>query len=94
MGVEQENRRVRFGQTVYDNTGEELGRVRGFDDNGFYVTNHEGVSVMSQAESKAGEKTLLWRCGECGEIGDIDEIPQLCPSCGASGESLHYIEED
>ena len=64
------------------------------DDGGFYVTNQEGVSTSEQAQSKAGEKTLMWRCGECGEVGDIDDVPAMCPSCGASGESISYLQED
>lgn len=94
MAIEQQQSKVRFGQTVYDREGNELGRVRNLDDGGFYVTTDEGVSTASQAHSKAGEKTLMWRCGECGEIGDIDDVPSLCPSCGASGESISYLQED
>lgn len=94
MAIEQKPPNVRFGQTVYDGDGNELGHVRNFGDGGFYVTTMEGVSTSSQAESKAGEKTLMWRCEECGEIGDIDEIPDMCPSCGASGESISYLQED
>jgi rubrerythrin len=94
MATEGRERKVRFGQTVYDAEGEELGRVQEVDDRGFYVTTLESVSTTSQAESKAGEKTLLWRCGECGEVGDVDDVPQLCPSCGASGESIYYHQED
>jgi rubrerythrin len=84
---------VRFGQTVYD-VGEEVGRVQDVQKRGFYVTTVEGVSTTSQAERKAGEKTLLWRCGECGEIGDIEDVPPLCPSSGATGESIYYCQED
>ena len=54
------------------------------------MTTVESVSTLTQAESKAGEKTLLWRCAECGELGDIDDVPRLCPSCGGSGESIYY----
>ncbi|QLD89016.1 hypothetical protein HWV07_08210 [Natronomonas salina] len=94
MATEQRERRVSFGETVYDSNGERLGRVQDVDERGFYVTTAEGVSTRSQAASKAGEKTLLWRCGECGEVGDIDDVPQLCPSCGASGGSIYYWQED
>lgn len=94
MATEQRQRQVQFGQTVYDEDGNELGRVREFRDEGFLVTTVEGVSTLSQAESKAGEKTLLWRCAECGEVGDIEDVPQMCPSCGASGESIYYYQED
>ena len=94
MASEQRQRQVQFGQTVYDDDGEELGRVRAFDDSGFYVAVTEGVSTLSQAESKAGEKTLMWRCWECGEMGQIDDIPESCPSCGAPSEEIYYWQED
>ena len=94
MVSDRRQRQVKFGQTVYDGDGNELGRVRNLDDGGFYVTNQEGVSTSEQAQSKAGEKTLMWRCGECGEVGDIDDVPAMCPSCGASGESISYLQED
>ena len=58
------------------------------------VTTVEGVSTLTQAESKAGEKTLLWRCAECGELGDIDDVPRTSPSYGAPGESIRYYRED
>ena len=69
MVSDRRQRQVKFGQTVYDGDGNELGRVRNLDDGGFYVTNQEGVSTSEQAQSKAGEKTLMWRCDECGEVG-------------------------
>jgi Zn finger protein HypA/HybF involved in hydrogenase expression len=94
MALERERAEVVFGQSVYDGDGNELGRVRNLDDGGFYVTMEAGVSTREQAESKAGEKTLMWRCDECGEVGHIDEVPSLCPSCGASGESISYLQED
>jgi hypothetical protein len=37
-----------FGQTVYDEDGNELGRVRGFDQHGFYVTLEEGIEALSE----------------------------------------------
>jgi Zn finger protein HypA/HybF involved in hydrogenase expression len=94
MALERERSEVVFGQSVYDGDGNELGRVRNLDDGGFYVTMEAGVSTREQAESKAGEKTLMWRCDECGEVGHIDEVPSMCPSCGASGESISYLQED
>ncbi len=94
MASEQREREVVFGETVYDADGNELGRVRAYDDAGFYVTSAEGISTLTQAESKAGEKTLMWRCWNCGEVGRIDEIPDSCPSCGAPGEDLYYWQED
>ena len=94
MVSDRRQRQVKFGQTVYDGDGNELGRVRNLDDGGFYVTTEAGVSTREQAESKAGEKTLVWRCDECGEVGHIDDVPSMCPSCGASGESIHYCRGD
>jgi Zn finger protein HypA/HybF involved in hydrogenase expression len=94
MGTDQPDPEIHFGQVVYDANGNELGRVRNLAEGGFYVTAEEGVSVAEQAESKAGEKTLMWRCNECGEVGRIDDIPSMCPSCGASGESISYVQED
>ena len=81
-----------FGRTVYDEDGDELGRVQRFEEGGFHATTAEGVSTLAQAESKASEKTLLWRCAECGGLGDIGDVPQICPSCGASGEGYCYTE--
>jgi rubrerythrin len=94
MAGKQTHHEVQFGESVYDSDGNQLGRVRNVAEGGFYVSTDEGVSVSTQAESKAGEKTLMWQCGECGEMGDIEDVPSMCPSCGASGESIHYLEED
>lgn len=66
-----------IGRTIYDEDGDELGRVRRFEDGGFHVTTAEGVSTLAWAESKPGEKTPLWRCAECGESGDST----TCRSC-------------
>ena len=64
MAGERRHRRVRFGQTVYGEDGDELGRVQRFEDGGFRATTAEGVSTLAQVESEASEKTLLWRCAE------------------------------
>lgn len=91
------DRQVSFGETVYDEDGNELGRVRGLDEHGFYVTSAEGVAAMSMghdAGSKSGIKELQWRCWECGEIGNIDEMPTTCPNCGAPEEELYYWQQD
>lgn len=94
---QMDERQVTFGETVYDGEGNELGRVRGLDEHGFYVTTAEGVAAVSasaQAQSKSGEKLLMWRCWECGETGRIADIPESCPSCGASKEEIYYWQED
>jgi rubrerythrin len=94
---EAEHTRVSFGQTVYDDEGNELGSIRGFDEHGFYVTTLDGIEALSSEHVRtgiAGEAELMWRCWECGEMGDIQEIPDSCPACGASKENIYYWQED
>lgn len=86
-----------FGQDVYDEEGNRLGTVRGFDEHGFYVTTEEGIAELSRehlSTGQAGGAELMWRCWECGEMGSIQEIPDSCPSCGAERESIYYWTED
>jgi rubrerythrin len=88
-----------FGQTVYDDEGNELGRIRGFDEHGFYVTLDEGIPGLSEehivAGHEFGQAELMWRCWECGEMDDLDDdLPEACPSCGAPKEDLYYWTED
>lgn len=88
---------VPVGERVYDADGNELGRVRGGDRNGFYVATVDGVvslSVEHEADSMAGEKELLWRCWQCGALGELSRIPERCPDCGAAKEELYYWIED
>lgn len=90
-------RDVTFGQTVYDGSGNELGHVRGLDEDGFYVTIAEGVTAMStghDADNRTGVKELHWRCWDCGEIGALAEMPEECPNCGAPEEELYYWQQD
>ncbi|MES3517493.1 MAG: hypothetical protein PPP58_07500 [Natronomonas sp.] len=90
----EHRRQVQFGDSIYDEDGNELGRVRAYDESGFYVSSAEGVSTMNQAQSKTGEKTLMWRCWDCGEMGQISDMPETCPSCGAGSEEIYYWQED
>ncbi|MDS0282107.1 DUF7130 family rubredoxin-like protein [Haloarcula onubensis] len=87
-----------FGQTVYDEAGNELGRIRGFDQHGFYVTVEDGIKALTndhRTTGTAGEAELMWRCWECGAMGDIeDDIPEQCPDCGAPKEEIYYWTED
>jgi len=88
---------VGLGQPVFDEDGNALGTVRGFDEHGFYVTTEEGIEALSAehvSTGTAGEAELMWRCWECGEMGEIDEIPETCPACGAERESIYYWIED
>jgi len=96
---DDENPRMTFGQAVYDDDGEKLGTVRGFDQHGFYVTTDEGIEGLSvehlRSGHELGQAELLWRCYECGEVGDLsDDFPEECPNCGASREELYYYQED
>jgi rubrerythrin len=90
---------VRFGTKVYTDDGELLGHVRGFDENGFYVTAENGIEGWSIEHRRAGhdfgEAELMWRCWECGEMGNLDgDIPEECPSCATEKEDIYYWTED
>ncbi|MFB6150436.1 MAG: rubredoxin-like domain-containing protein [Haloarculaceae archaeon] len=88
---------VGLGQAVYDDEGNQLGTVRGFDEHGFYVTTDEGIEALSAEHVNtgvAGEAELMWRCWSCGEMGDIDAVPDGCPSCGAPREDIYYWIDD
>jgi hypothetical protein len=88
---------VTVGQEIFDEDGNRLGTVRGFDEHGFYVTTDEGMDALSSehaATGGAGEAELTWRCWSCGEIGDIHEIPDSCPACGAPEEDIYYGIQD
>ncbi|WP_101295066.1 DUF7130 family rubredoxin-like protein [Halegenticoccus soli] len=96
---ESEIEQLNLGQSVYDEDGNELGTVRGFDEAGFYVTMREGMESLSVEHARAGhefgEGFLMWRCTQCGEMGEIDEgLPDQCPSCGTPKEDLYYWTED
>jgi rubrerythrin len=97
MSDRERARKVSFGTVVYDDEGRQLGRIRAFDEHGFYVTTDEGIEAMSAEHITAGnpgEATLMWRCWECGEMGQIEDIPETCPSCGAPKEDIYYWQED
>ncbi|ACV12781.1 conserved hypothetical protein [Halorhabdus utahensis DSM 12940] len=88
---------VTFGTGVYDEAGNKLGTVRGFDEHGFYVSTDDGIAALSSehlASGIAGEAELMWRCWSCGEMGQIEQLPEECPSCGAPKEDIYYWEED
>ncbi|MDY6819052.1 MAG: hypothetical protein SVG88_10365 [Halobacteriales archaeon] len=89
---------VSIGEAVYNADGEQIGSVRGVDEDGFFVTTREGVEAMSVEHERAGqtfgEAELLWRCADCGAVGDIADMPDECPDCGAQREALFYWIED
>lgn len=95
----QEESSLGFGTEVYDENGDRIGRIRGFDEEGFYVTLREGIEGMSvhhvRSGKSFGEAELMWRCLNCGEMGDLeDDLPDACPNCEASKEELYYWTED
>jgi len=95
MSMDTEGKQVDIGTTVYDDDGEPLGMIRGFDEHGFYITANDDVEVLS--EDTVGSEhadALMWRCWECGEMGKIEDIPEECPSCGAGKEEIYYWQED
>ena len=89
---------VTFGTEIYDQKGNRLGAVRGFDEHGFFVSTDDGITALSGehiSSGIAGEAELTWRCYECGAIGDIEELPEDgCPDCGAPQEDIYYHLQD
>ena len=84
-----------MGTTVYDEDGRILGVVRGFDEQGFYVTVDTAVEVLPEAGAQSERaEALMWRCWECGEMGQLGEIPEEWPACGAAKEEIYYWQED
>ena len=97
MSKTEERTDIDFGQTVYDDDGNPLGTVRGFDEHGFYVTTADGVATLSSEHITAGttgQAELMWRCWGCGEMGDVAQVPDTCSSCGAPREDIYYWTED
>ncbi|WP_254521863.1 hydrogenase maturation nickel metallochaperone HypA [Natrinema caseinilyticum] len=94
-----EQPQLAFGTTVYTEDGTEIGRIRGVDEDGLYVTLREGFEGLSVEHVRSGhefgEAELMWRCWECGEMGRLDsDLPDTCPACGAGREDLYYWTED
>lgn len=87
-----------MGEPIFDADGNELGTVRGFDANGFFVTTRKGIEALSIEHERAGHEfgqaELLWRCSECGELGEIETLPEDCPNCDAPKEAIYYWIED
>lgn len=97
--MSQEYPEIALGTAVYTEDGEQLGTVRGFDTDGFFVTTRDGVESLSVEHERSGhgfgEAELMWRCSECGEMGELDDdIPDTCPNCGTRKEDIYYWTED
>lgn len=85
------------GQSVFDEDGNELGRIRGVDRDGFYVRAPDSRGLtLENARDVFGKAYVMWRCWECGQMGRIDgeQLPEECPDCGAPREALYYWAED
>jgi rubrerythrin len=94
MSKEAQPERVDLGQKIYDESGEFLGTVRGFDENGFYVNAEEDLELLDEQGGGSHADALMWRCWECGEMGQLGGIPEECPACGAQKEEIYYWQED
>jgi len=97
--AEMQAESVTFGETVYNSEGESLGRIRGMEEGGFFVSTRTGVEHLSVEHARSGhdfgEAELMWRCTVCGEMGEIDEgLPDTCPGCNNGKENLMYWTED
>lgn len=87
------------GDVVYTVNGEVLGKIRGLEKGGFFVSTREGPEGLSIQHARSGhsfgEAELVWQCTVCGEMGRIDEgLPETCPNCGTEKEALMYWTED
>lgn len=88
-------RRLHLKQPVFNDAGEELGAIRGFDEDGFYVQTSSQIELQNvYRNDRSGDFELLWRCWSCGELAAINALPERCPSCGAPKENLYYWTED
>jgi hypothetical protein len=87
------------GMTLYTADGRVVGKIRGIEEGGVFVSTREGTESLSVEHARSGhafgEGYLMWRCMTCGEMGEIDEgIPETCPGCDAPKEDLMYWLED
>lgn len=88
-----------FGQVLYDDRGRPVGRVRGMETGGVFLTTRAGIESVSVEHVRAGhafgQAELMWRCLNCGEMGVLSEpLPSRCPNCGVQREELMYWVED
>jgi hypothetical protein len=90
---------VDFGEVLYTEDGQPVGRIRGVEAGGAFVSFREGMGGLSVEHARSGhefgEAELVWRCTGCGEMGEIDAgLPEGCPECGEPKEALMYWTED
>ncbi len=87
---------IDIGSKIYDEEGEAVGTVRGFDQHGIVVSTYEEVEpgdLVSTDPSVVEAEDVLWRCSDCGEVGKLDEMPDSCPSCGTPKTDIYYWSE-
>ena len=56
MTTEHDQPRLGFGTVVYTEDGDRIGRIRGFDEDGFYVTHRDGLEGMSVEHVRSGHE--------------------------------------
>lgn len=81
---------VAIGETIYNEEGEELGTVRGIDDDGFYVLTPADApeKPLTEARELMGRDYIMWRCWECGAMDKIEaSLPQSAPNAALRGRS-------
>jgi len=98
-GEEQAAESISLGEKMYNEDGEEVGQVRGYEKGGFFVSTRDGVEQLSIEHVRSGhdfgEAHLMWRCMNCGEMGEIDDgLPENCPNCNVEKEELMWWTED
>ena len=98
MSQDPDPRVVDIGEPVFDREGNHLGTIRGFNEDGLFVTTREGIEALSIEHERAGHEfgqaELMWRCSDCGAVGDLAAFPDACPDCGSPREHLYYWIED
>ncbi|MFC7203190.1 hypothetical protein ACFQJC_06665 [Haloferax namakaokahaiae] len=90
---------VAVGEKVFTEDGRPIGRVRGFEEGGVFVTTREGVEALSIEHARSGHSfgraELMWRCMTCGAMRKLEgDLPDSCPDCQAPKEELMYWTED
>lgn len=85
---EKEAESVALGEEVYNKDWELLGRVRGYEAGGFFVTTRDGMERLGIEHARSGhgfgEAHLMWRRMNCGEMSELDEgFPERCPTAAS-----------
>lgn len=86
--------RLGFGTRIDTEDGTQVGRIRGFDEEGSDVTMREGLEGMSVEQSARGRTSARpTSCGAAGSVAKWAGSTRSCPSaasCGAEREELYY----